>query len=177
MNRREFLGAASAAAIAPSFQAIAAEPQRPVKPFEIGLVIVPYSAPEEKIKVLRDLGQAFFGWQAPNGYPQLGAAWVNTGGMLSRWNTAFALAEGRIKGVRADLHSLTSPDLHTAGALVDALGAALLHAPLPAPARTALIEYASDGVGESATLDQAALGHRLPDLVGLILASPAFQTH
>jgi uncharacterized protein (DUF1800 family) len=36
------------------------------------------------VRWLRDLGQPFFGWQAPNGYPQEGAAWVNTGGMLGR---------------------------------------------------------------------------------------------
>ena len=129
------------------------------------------------VKVLRDLGQAFFGWQAPNGYPQLGAAWVNTGGMLARWNTAFMLAEGRIKGAQVDLHSFISPNDHTAAALVDTLGAALLHARLPAPARAALVEYVSDGAGESVVLDQAALGRRLPELAGLLLASPAFQTH
>jgi hypothetical protein len=61
--------------------------------------------------------------------------------------------------------------------LVDTLGATLLHAPLPAPARAALIEYASDGAGESAKLDQAVLGRRLPELAGLLLATPAFQTH
>src|SRR5262249_20128853 len=53
---------------------------------------------------LHNLGQAFFAWQAPNGYPQPGAAWVNTGGMLARWNLAFALAEGRIKGAQFDLN-------------------------------------------------------------------------
>jgi len=129
------------------------------------------------VKVLRDMGQAFFGWQAPNGYPQIGAAWVNTGGMLARWNAAFALAEGRIKSTQVDLHSFISPNIQTAGALVDTLGAALLHAPLPAPARAALIDYAGAGAGESARLDRATLGRRLPELAGLILASPAFQIH
>jgi hypothetical protein len=129
------------------------------------------------VKVLRDLGQAFFGWQAPNGYPQLGTAWVNSGSMLARWNTAFALAEGRVKGAQVDLHSLISPNAQTAGALVDTLGTALLHVPLPAPARTALVEYVSDGAGESVKLDQAALGRRLPELAGLLLAAPAFQIH
>src|SRR6266545_747541 len=129
------------------------------------------------VKVLRDLGQAFFGWQAPNSYPQIGAAWVNTGGMLARWNAAFALAEGRIKNAQVDLHGFISPDLQAAGALVDTLGAALLHMPLPAPARAALIEYTGDDAGESVKLDHAALSRRLPELAGLILASPAFQTH
>jgi uncharacterized protein (DUF1800 family) len=129
------------------------------------------------VATLRGLGQAFFGWQAPNGYPQIGAAWVNTGGMLARWNAAFALTEGRIKGVQIDLHNFISPNIQTAGALVDTLGAAILHGPLPAPARAALVEYASDGAGESVTLDQATLERRLPELAGLLLAAPMFQTH
>jgi hypothetical protein len=107
----------------------------------------------------------------------VGAAWVNTGGMLARWNAAFALAEGRVKNVDFDLHKLISPGEPTAGALVDELGAALLHAPLSGLARAALVEYAGDGAGDAARLDPAALSRRLPELAGLVLASPAFQTH
>jgi hypothetical protein len=129
------------------------------------------------LKRLRDMGQIFFGWPAPNGYPQAGAAWVNTGGMLARWNTAFALAEGRVRGVKQDLDSLVARDVPDAGALVDTIGTALLHAPLPPPARAALLEYASDGQGEGRQLDRAMIDRKLPELVGLILASPAFQLH
>jgi uncharacterized protein (DUF1800 family) len=129
------------------------------------------------VKRLRDMGQPFFGWPSPNGYPQAGAAWVNTGGMLARWNAAFALAEGRLKAVKLDLQSLVAPDERSAGAVVGRLGMALLSAPLPAEARSALVSYASDGAGEQAPLDAAALTRRLPELAGLILASPAFQLH
>jgi hypothetical protein len=65
----------------------------------------------------------------------------------------------------------------TAGALVDALGAALLHAPLPELARAALVEYASDGRGASQSLDTVGLSRKMPDLAGLLLASPAFQVY
>jgi len=126
---------------------------------------------------LRALDQPFFGWQAPNGYPQAGAAWVNTGGMLGRWNSAFALAEGRVKGVSVDLASFVGNGATNAGALVDTIASALLHAPLPGPARAVLVEYASAGRGEHPVLDQAALARTLPELTGLILATPAFQTH
>jgi uncharacterized protein (DUF1800 family) len=129
------------------------------------------------VKRLSDMGQAFFGWQAPNGYPQAGAAWVNTGGMLARWNIAFALAEGRVKNVQFAGQNLIGPGEPAAGRLVDALGAALLNAPLPAAARDALVGYAGDGAGEQALLDRAALDRRLPELAGLILAAPAFQVH
>lgn len=58
MNRRNFVGLATAAALAevlPSTRAFAAAP-RPVKPMELGLVIVPFSDPEKHIRTVRDLG-------------------------------------------------------------------------------------------------------------------------
>lgn len=128
-------------------------------------------------KGLRDLGQAFFAWPSPNGYPQAGAAWVNTGGMLGRWNMAFALAEGRVRGVECDLHHFVPGGAATAGALVETASAALLHAPLPAPARAALVDYTSEGKGDQLALDRAALERKLPELVGLVLASPLFQIY
>jgi L-ribulose-5-phosphate 3-epimerase len=58
MDRRRFLGMAAAAVAVEGWKtgSAMAEPVRQLKPFELGLLIVPYSAPEEKIKVLRDLG-------------------------------------------------------------------------------------------------------------------------
>jgi len=64
MDRRKFLGLASAAVAAhglgsaSAFAATAAAPVKSVKPrpMELGLLIVPFSAPEEKFRVLRDLG-------------------------------------------------------------------------------------------------------------------------
>ena len=120
--------------------------------------------PQALARQLRALGQPFFGWPAPDGYPQAGAAWANTGGMLARWNLAFALAEGRVRGVTADLRRFAGADL---AALVDAAGAGLLGAPLPAPARAALLDYARGRRPAAA----------LSGVVGLVLASPAFQIH
>jgi uncharacterized protein (DUF1800 family) len=37
---------------------------------------------------LSRLGQFPFGWPAPNGYPDVEGAWLNTGAMLARWNFA-----------------------------------------------------------------------------------------
>jgi uncharacterized protein (DUF1800 family) len=34
------------------------------------------------------LGQLPFSWPAPNGYPDVEGAWLNTGGMIARWNWA-----------------------------------------------------------------------------------------
>jgi uncharacterized protein (DUF1800 family) len=37
-------------------------------------------------KTLEGLGNLPFEWPAPNGYPDVEGAWLNTGAMLSRWN-------------------------------------------------------------------------------------------
>jgi sugar phosphate isomerase/epimerase len=59
MDRRDFLGLATAAAFARGMApipALAAVPANPPKPMELGLLIVPFGAPEEKVRVVRDLG-------------------------------------------------------------------------------------------------------------------------
>jgi L-ribulose-5-phosphate 3-epimerase len=60
MNRREFVGAASAAAVVAGIEPsrMMAQMDKPtsLKPMELGLLIVPFGAPEEKFKVLKDLG-------------------------------------------------------------------------------------------------------------------------
>ena len=50
-------------------------------------------------QVVAMLGQPLFGHQAPNGWPETGEAWVNTGSILNRINFGLALAGGRMPGV------------------------------------------------------------------------------
>jgi L-ribulose-5-phosphate 3-epimerase len=59
MDRRKFIGLASAAIAANGLSptaAFAAAAPAPLKPMELGLLIAPFSSPEERFKVLRDLG-------------------------------------------------------------------------------------------------------------------------
>lgn len=44
------------------------------------------------------LGQQIWGHQAPNGWPETGSAWMNTGAILNRINFGLALASGRLPG-------------------------------------------------------------------------------
>jgi uncharacterized protein (DUF1800 family) len=44
------------------------------------------------------LGQPIFGRQTPDGWPDHGDAWMNTGAILNRINFGLALADGRIPG-------------------------------------------------------------------------------
>jgi uncharacterized protein (DUF1800 family) len=44
------------------------------------------------------LGQPLYGHQAPNGWPETGAAWINTGAILNRINLGIVVAAGRVPG-------------------------------------------------------------------------------
>ncbi len=54
MNRREFLGAASASLLAQAMPA--GSTPAPLKPMALGLIIAPFGEPEERIRRVRDLG-------------------------------------------------------------------------------------------------------------------------
>jgi uncharacterized protein (DUF1800 family) len=56
--------------------------------------------------LLADLGQPLYGYQAPTGYSEAAADWVNSGALLKRMNFAVALAANRIPGTRVDLAPL-----------------------------------------------------------------------
>ena len=123
--------------------------------------------PAMLVRALKGMGQPFFGWQSPNGYPQAGAAWVNTSGMLTRWNAAFALAKGRVRGVTV------APDQLAGGATsvdqqIEQIWQNLFSTVPTADERAALSAYATGGAANSSVV---------PGLVGLALASPAFQMY
>ncbi len=45
------------------------------------------------------LGQPIYGHQAPNGWPETGESWMNTGAILNRINFGMGVAAGRLPGV------------------------------------------------------------------------------
>jgi uncharacterized protein (DUF1800 family) len=73
-------------------------------PFEVvvsamrALNAAPDSTPRSAL-VIAFLGQPIFGHQAPNGWPETGASWMNTGAILNRINFGMAVAAGRLPGV------------------------------------------------------------------------------
>ena len=73
-------------------------------PFEVvvsamrALNAVPDSTPRTA-QVIAYLGQPIFGHQAPNGWPETGESWMNTGAILNRINFGMAAAAGRVPGV------------------------------------------------------------------------------
>jgi uncharacterized protein (DUF1800 family) len=82
-------------------------------PFEVvvsamrALNAAPDSTPRSA-QVIAFLGQPIFGHQAPNGWPETGEAWMNTGAILNRINFGMAVAAGRLPG--ADIRAIPALD-------------------------------------------------------------------
>jgi uncharacterized protein (DUF1800 family) len=62
--------------------------------------------PREILKWIARMGQPLYAYQAPNGYPDRAAAWVNTGSLLNRMNFGLQLAADRVHGIDLDLTAL-----------------------------------------------------------------------
>jgi uncharacterized protein (DUF1800 family) len=73
-------------------------------PFEVvvsamrALNAAPDSTPRTA-QTIAYLGQPVFGHQAPNGWPETGESWMNTGAILNRINFGMAVAANRLPGV------------------------------------------------------------------------------
>ncbi len=152
---------------APEFTASAwSKLKRPLE-FVISALRVTDAATEQPRPIavmLRALGQVPFGWEAPNGYPDVAPFWQTTSGLLGRWNFALDLTANRVRGTRVDLAALTR-DADTPEDVVDVLALRFVGEPLPSEARAILVDVARTG----------ALEQQLPLVAGLILASPFFQ--
>lgn len=117
---------------------------------------------------LRNMGQLPFQWPAPNGYPDVAAAWRDN--LLPRWRFASALARGQIIGVSVDWPAIWEQSgTHDTAGQLDFIAAELLGAGLD-PGRlaelTAFVDEAT-GVRDRATRKQEA--------VAAMLSSPDFQ--
>jgi hypothetical protein len=144
------------------------------------------------------MGEKKYYYQAPTGYPDKGAYWINTGSLLNRMNFGLALAAGRIPGVSVDLLALNSghePE--------SAQAALLVYGKLILPERnldatvkrltpmlsdpgfvdkvnaasskaeagaTDTVLYAGKGTG-----DMASTNPMLAQVVGIIIGSPEYQ--
>lgn len=123
-------------------------------------------------------GQAPMGWPAPNGYPDVAAAWSGASSTLNRWNFHVGLAGNwTLKTMkRPDVKTLVpSPLPKTYAALVDALAAKLLIT-LTTAQRDAICRFVDHAPGDPLKAGAAALTWRLPHVVALLLDSPNFAT-
>ncbi len=74
--------------------------------------------------VVGALGQIPFGWPAPNGFPDVEGAWLNTGALLNRWRMTGLIIDGAFNSVLAlnpadfvaAMQGLTAEEIYAAAA-------------------------------------------------------------
>jgi uncharacterized protein (DUF1800 family) len=106
------------------------------------------------------LGQPIYGHQAPNGYPETGDAWMNTGAILNRINFGIAAAANRIPGARVN----AIPGLDTLGNAprakqVDAVVSVLLGGSASPDTRAVLMSGENPLLGKGESSLPAAMGN------------------
>jgi hypothetical protein len=125
---------------------------------------------------LEPMGHLPYFWHPPNGYPDAAGAWMNTNGLLQRWNLAMTLplaAYGYWDGARFNINK-TVPQTETIGELVDMVTMLTIGVPISETDRDQLIAFVSDGKGDGA-ISNDQRQDKLPTLLGLLMASPYFQ--
>jgi uncharacterized protein (DUF1800 family) len=133
-------------------------------PFEVvvsamrALDVAPDSTPRTA-QVIAFLGQPIFGHQAPNGWPETGESWMNTGAILNRINFGMAVGAGRLPGV--NIRAL--PALETIRSAprekqVDVVVATLLNGMVSPDTRAVLLS------GEHPLLANGAGGNAIQDM-------------
>ena len=130
--------------------------------------------PSVVFQPLQAMGQVPFFWHPPNGYPDANQAWINTNGLLNRWNVALEISDEQItaqNGIHIGFDQLLPP-VKTAGELVDAtVKFVLAGTPIAAADRNELISY----VTADGDLSPDIFKVKRNGLIGLLIASPYFQ--
>ena len=112
------------------------------------------------------MGQLYFNWPTPDGYPDYSEAWQ--GNLMPRWQFAFALIRNELKDTKHNLNALL--DVSSTGILqddVDAITSLLVGAPLERLTR--------DGIIDSIRAAGATEEETRQIIAASIIASPAFQ--
>jgi uncharacterized protein (DUF1800 family) len=115
------------------------------------------------------LGEPIYGHQAPNGYPETGDAWMNTGSILNRINFGIAAAASRIPGARIrsipGINSLSSAPRQKQ---VDAVVSLLLGGSVSPDSRAVLLSgvnpLLSNAKTTDITADNAAITSDMADM-------------
>ena len=96
---------------APEFWDKSAVRQKTKSPFELIVSAAraldcEIKAPYQLFLKMDRMGQKIYYYQAPTGFPDNAAHWINTGALINRMNFGLDIASNKIRGVQADLLQL-----------------------------------------------------------------------
>ena len=95
----------------PGFWAKAKEKEKIKSPFELAVSAIRATgtevvAPYQVFTWSEKMGQKFYFYQAPTGFPDRASFWINTGSLLNRMNFGMAIAAQKITGFKTNLLAL-----------------------------------------------------------------------
>lgn len=175
----------------PSFWKKSAPHEKVKSPFELVISAVRATnaqviQPFQLFNWCTKMGQRFYYYQAPTGFPDRASYWINTGSLLNRMNFGLAFAAQKIPGVRMDLAALNN--YHEPESAIDAL---TVYSNLLLPQRDhsanikRLIPLVNDEAVEEKINKAAGAEEKLvlekgnktllSQVVGIIIGSPEFQ--
>lgn len=98
---------------APEFWSKEALREKTKSPFELVISAVrsldaEVTQPYQLNNWVTKMGQKMYYYQAPNGFPDKGQYWINTGALLNRMNFGLALATQKIPGLKINLAALNN---------------------------------------------------------------------
>jgi len=142
------------------------------------------------VGTLNNMGMMPYGMMPPTGYSMKADVWVNSSALLARMNFALGLAAGKIRGVKVDAVSLSSPRGSNATgsdtsrekdapadpqqALVS-LENSLLSGDVSRPPHDTISKQLEDPKISQRRLDDPKRPPNVAAITGLILGSPEFQ--
>ncbi len=132
----------------------------------------------EMIEVLQSLAHVPYGWTPPNGYPDVAGAWVNTNGLLNRWNVADMLTNQAHSYEETNLMSTLHERIGqpaTVNEMVDSVSINVFGYRLEDSQRQPYIEFTSNGMGGEQPVTPQIYASKLASLYCLMLSSPQYQ--
>jgi len=125
------------------------------------------------VRLIAQLGQATFSWQTPEGWPEKGGAWMNSGTIFKRIKFAGDVASGSPRFMPLDLWrdwtvlSSQPLDRQVEGVIRDILGGNP-----EAATRAAMLAVGAEGAADT---NPNAGPKRLKELLSIAFSSPEFQ--
>jgi len=122
-------------------------------------------------QIVARLGQPIYGRQTPDGWPDRGDAWMNTGAILNRINFGLMLAGGRVPDARLnDWPELPRLRAEPRAEQVDGVVRSILGGSVSPETRQVLMSGDNPMRTQKGTSLQG-----VPEIVGLALGAPEFQ--
>ncbi|MDQ2889229.1 MAG: DUF1800 domain-containing protein [Gemmatimonadota bacterium] len=167
----------------PEFFSLAAYRAKVKSPFEVAvsslraLNATPDTL-QRDVQAVARLGEPLWGHLAPDGYPETGGAWLNTGSILNRINFGIQIAAGQIPGASVNTWPPTARLINAPRAVqVDTVVYQLFGGDVSPQTRT-ILDQGSNPIA-SAVLPAAAIKqqsqNQLVQILGLALGAPEFQ--